>query len=130
MDNTVTTGSRDEQHTLKAKFSMQDVAHNDDFMNALTRGPYLWLGNQFTYNTGFFTFCNYIEKAVNATATDLPSKAGVGVEKALEGYAKWWKEVKLSGYCAGNLYPESNTTENFDCLTPATRALHSSPTRR
>lgn len=89
MDNTVTTGSRDKQHTLKAKFSTQEVAHNDNFMNALTRRHYLWLGNQFTYKTGFFTFCNYIEKAANATATDLPSEAGVGVEEALEGYAKW-----------------------------------------
>jgi hypothetical protein len=58
MDNILTTGSRDEQHALKARFSMQDVAHNDDFMNALAHGPYLWLGTQFSYGTGFFTFCD------------------------------------------------------------------------
>ncbi|KAI4633240.1 hypothetical protein J4E80_000603 [Alternaria sp. BMP 0032] len=116
MDDILSAGSRDEQHELKAKFGMQDVAHNDDFMNALARGPYLWLGNQFTYNTGFFTFCDYIENAVNATLNDLPSEAGVGVDKALEGYAEWWREVELPGYCAGDLYPEFNTTGNTDCF--------------
>ena len=116
MDSILTTGSRDEQYALKARFSMQDVAHNDDFMAALAHGPYLWLGNQFSYNTGFFTFCDYIENAVNATPTNLPSEAGVGLDKALEGYAKWWKETRLPNHCVSYEYPDFNTTDNTGCF--------------
>ncbi|KAG9190046.1 hypothetical protein G6011_08134 [Alternaria panax] len=95
---------------------MQEVAHNHDFMSALARGPYPWLGNQFSYNTSFFTFCNYIENALNAASTNLPSEDDVGVDKALEGYAKWWKEVKLPNYGAKDRYPESNTTNSTGCF--------------
>ncbi|CAI9630996.1 unnamed protein product [Alternaria burnsii] len=116
MDSILNTGSRDEQYALKAKFSMQDVAHNDDFMAALAHGPYLWLGNQFSYNTGFFTFSDYIENAVNATPSNLPSEAGVGLDKALEGYAKWWKETRLPNHCASYEYPDFNTTDNTGCF--------------
>ncbi|KAI5357330.1 putative peptidase S28, alpha/Beta hydrolase [Septoria linicola] len=115
MDNILTTGSADEQHALKAKFGMQDVEHNDDFMAALENGPWLWQGNQFYTNTGFFTWCDYIENAVNAT-TNIPGEDGVGVEKALEGYAKWWKEEELPDFCSAYGYPEFNSTNNTLCF--------------
>lgn len=116
MDNILTTGSADEQHALKAKFGMEDIVHNDDFMAALSKGPGLWLSVQFSYDGGFFTFCDYIEDAVNATVKDLPSESGVGLSKALEGYARWWKDVKLPDFCAKSGYPEFNNTNSTLCF--------------
>lgn len=68
----------------------------------LANGPYQWQGNQFYENTGFFTFCDYVEgvAGVNSThKTKLPGAAGVGLETALTGYANWIKNEFLPGYC-------------------------------
>jgi hypothetical protein len=126
MDEVLTTGSADEVLALKTKFGMQDVKHNDDFMAALENGPWLWQGNQFYRNTGFFDWCDYIENvhpsqtgsnATNATLptnVTIPGAAGVGLEKALDGYATWTKNDFLPGYCESFGYFSGEL--NTDCL--------------
>lgn len=104
MDDILMHGSDQEVHDLKAMFNMTGVEHNDDFMAALENGPWLWQGNQFYSNSGFFTWCDYIEDSVNKTGSAVAGPGGVGVEKALAGYAKWWTEVQLPGYCASYGY--------------------------
>lgn len=92
IDDVLTTGSDKEIHDLKAKFGMEDIEHSDDFGNALEWAPWLWQGNQFYYNSGFFLWCDYVENAVNETnPARIPGAEGVGLEKALDGFAKWSK---------------------------------------
>ncbi|PPJ55361.1 hypothetical protein CBER1_10067 [Cercospora berteroae] len=118
MDGVLMHGSTGEQRSLKTRFGMQDVEHNDDFMAALALGPWSWQDTQFYNDTGFWKWCDYIENAVNATARNIsiPGAEGVGLEKALDGYAAWWKDVKLPDFCASTYqYAEFNTTNNTRC---------------
>ena len=99
MDNVLTTGTPEEIHQLKSQFGMQEIEHNDDFMGALEWAPWLWQGNQFYYNSGFFTWCDFVENAVNETdPAKIPGAEGVGVEKALQGFANWSKWY-FPGWC-------------------------------
>ncbi|EGP89515.1 serine carboxypeptidase [Zymoseptoria tritici IPO323] len=119
MDNILINGTEDEAKELKALFGLQDVSHNDDFMAALENGPWLWQGNQFYNTSGFFTWCDYVEDSVNATGSSVAGPSGVGVEKALAGYAKWFKEVQLPGYCESyDYFHGENNTECFDTYNP------------
>lgn len=97
---------------MKAKFGLQSVTHNDDFMAALINGPAQWQSSYPAFPSGFFEWCDYVENAVNATT--LPGADGVGLTKALEGYATWTKEVLLPGYCEG--YGYFNGTLNTECF--------------
>ena len=116
MDNILLHGTADEVLALKSQFGLQDVEHNDDFMAALAAGPWQWQRNQFFTTGGFFQWCDYIENAENATAgsSPLPGPEGVGLEKALAGYARWWRDLVFPGYCAGMGYFKG--TYNIGCL--------------
>ena len=114
MDNVLMHGTAQEAHALKAMFKMESVEHNDDFMAALENAPFLWQDNQFYTNGGFFEWCDYVENAVNATPAELPGAEGVGLQKALAGYAKWWKEVEFPGFCEG--YGYFSGTYNTECF--------------
>lgn len=116
MDNILMHGTDQEVHDLKAMFNMTGVEHNDDFMAALENGPWLWQGNQFYANSGFFTWCDYIENSVNKTGSAVAGPEGVGVEKALAGYAKWWTEVQLPGYCASYGYDAWTADYDVGCF--------------
>lgn len=104
MDGILLNGTDKEIHDLKAKFGLEALQHSDDFMAALENGPWLWQGNQFYTGSGFFEWCDYIENSVNATGSAVAGPDGVGLEKALAGYAKWWKDVMFPGLCAGYGY--------------------------
>ncbi|GAB1739785.1 hypothetical protein NU219Hw_g4722t1 [Hortaea werneckii] len=118
MDDVLTNGSENEIHDLKTMFGLQNVTHNDDFMAALENGPWLWQGNQFyTGYSGFFQWCDYIENMINATDTTIrPGPEGVGLEKALAGYAEWTKSVLLPGYCEDYGYDVFNGSLNTYCF--------------
>lgn len=121
MDDVFTNGSKEEQQKLKAMFSMEAL-RADDIMAALENAPWLWQGNQFYTNTGFFDWCDYVENVQtkpNGTVNHtLPGEEGVGLEKALAGYARWWNEVELPGFCAnlGPNYPEWADPNTTLCL--------------
>lgn len=85
-------------------------------MEVLANGPYLWQSNDFYGNGGFFEWCDYIENSVNQTnSTLLPGSGGVGLTKALNGYATWTKNVMLPGYCeAYGYFTGEYNTECFD----------------
>jgi len=74
----------------------------------LEYGPWSWQSNQFhSINTLGFSpyhrFCDYVEGVyldTNFTGysqAELPDAKGVGVEKALEGYAQWVVDELLPG---------------------------------
>ena len=116
MDNILLNGTAQQQHDLKAKFGLETVEHNDDFMAALENGPWLWQGNQFYQTTGFYEWCDYVENSVNASSSTVAGPNGVGLEKALQGYADWTKNVFVPGYCAGYGYEEWQDTNSTACF--------------
>lgn len=71
---------------------------------ALAFGPIIFQNTQFffqdvygVYNP-FFLFCDYIENVEpGSTSTTLPGPGGVGVTKALAGYARWMTQQVLPG---------------------------------
>jgi hypothetical protein len=108
-------GTEAEKQAMKELFNMGGVEHYDDFAASLENGPWLWQGNQFYRTTGFFDWCDAVENVDNTTAAaDIPGANGVGVDKALKGYAKYWNESILPGFCAGYGYYEGDY--NVDCF--------------
>lgn len=87
-------------------------------MEVLANGPYLWQETQFYQNAGFFEWCDYIENSVNQTdKSKLPGAKGVGLETALEGYAKWTKTELLPNYCYNTYgYEEFKGVDNVACF--------------
>jgi len=89
-----------QKQNLKEKFGLGAIVHDDDFASALENGPWQWQGHDFRSGySSFFQFCDYVENAYapafpNAT---VPGEEGVGLCKALNGYAKWTKEVMFPG---------------------------------
>lgn len=80
---------------LKTKFGLAGVEHKDDFANVLENGPWTWQSNQFYSGySAFYYFCDSVENVGDLfpNATSVPGAEGVGLEKALDGYAKWISE--------------------------------------
>nr|CDP27866.1 Putative serine protease [Podospora anserina S mat+] len=65
----------------------------------------------------FYRFCDYVEGLypVEPNAT-VPGEDGVGLEKALEGYARYIKEDVVPGFCAKSGYPEWQDGNSTLCL--------------
>jgi hypothetical protein len=100
IDKILLLGSEDEKCKLKSKFLLEDLT-DVDFASALQNGPWSWQETQFyTYSvdgyTPYYQFCDYIENSWNTTGP-VPGPEGVGLEKALEGYANWFVNVELPG---------------------------------
>lgn len=114
VDSVLKNGTSEEQYDLKAMFGLQDLEHADDFASALENGPWLWQGNQFYYNEGFFEFCDAVENVTpNGT---VPGAEGVGLTKALAGYADWFNSTFLPGYCASYGYEVWQANNSIGCF--------------
>ncbi|GAB7359605.1 hypothetical protein MBLNU230_g6789t1 [Neophaeotheca triangularis] len=120
MDDIFTNGSPSEISALKTRFGVDSIEHVDDVMAFLEWGPWLWQNNQFYANGGFFEWCDYIENSVNASSNNLPGAEGVGLEKALSGYARWVQNELIPGFCedtygyySGDYNLECTNTYNF-----------------
>ncbi|KAF9773591.1 hypothetical protein IL306_008580 [Fusarium sp. DS 682] len=98
LDNIMLHGSANEIQKIKEDFGAPDLKHNDDFMNLLTYGPQTYQDSRY-YAT---RWCDWVENSINLTDTSkIPDEEGVGLEKALAGYARWTKEVLIPGRCEG-----------------------------
>lgn len=115
IDAILLNGTEAQITSLKTRFGLQDLKHNDDFAAALENGPWLWQSNQFYRSGGFFEFCDALEN-VSANSTSLPGADGVGLETALAGYANWFKNTFLPGYCAGYGYEDWSDDHSVACL--------------
>ncbi|MCJ1316208.1 hypothetical protein MMC15_001528 [Xylographa vitiligo] len=105
IDGVLTNGTKTQIQELKTMFGLQHVEHNDDFASALQNGPWLWQENSFTTGySGFFQFCDFVEGVANEDHPVDPGPSGVGLTKALAGYAKWMNTTLLPGYCANYGY--------------------------
>lgn len=99
VDNVFLHGTEEEKTELKARFGLGSLKHNDDFAQALEWGPWLWQSNSFYSGySGFYQFCDAIENVAAGAATT-PDANGVGLEKALSGYANWVNTTLIPGFC-------------------------------
>ncbi|KAK8022241.1 hypothetical protein PG993_013008 [Apiospora rasikravindrae] len=122
IDEILFHGTPEEKQALKDKFKLGDLG-DKDFGGALLNGPATWQGSQF-YTleqdgvVPLFQFCDYIENVFpNSTnATYILNQNGVGVEKALNGYAKWFVEVYLPDTCESYGLDGFNGTYNTECF--------------
>ncbi|KAK5714306.1 hypothetical protein LTR17_017237 [Elasticomyces elasticus] len=135
MDGVLNSGNESEIYELKDMFGLTNVTHNDDFMGVLENGPWQWQSNQFSSgkkcndiishlalisfpdpNGPFYEWCDAVEGVTNATnSTVRPGPEGVGLEKALAGYATWIKNF-IPGTCEASGYAEFNGTNNTYCF--------------
>ncbi|KAK0617504.1 serine carboxypeptidase S28-domain-containing protein [Immersiella caudata] len=124
VDDILGSGTPQEKIELKAKFKLNGLT-DADFASALEWGPWTWQENQFSsVNTRGFSpyhrFCDYIENAYlpsNGTiAKTLPGPKGVGLDKALDGYARWMINSMLPGFCEFYSPDAFSGKLNTDCL--------------
>ncbi|KAH7317225.1 peptidase S28 [Rhexocercosporidium sp. MPI-PUGE-AT-0058] len=99
IDNVLTTGTADQIYALKDSFGLGALEHNDDFASMLQNGPWAWQGNDFyTGYSTFYQWCDAVENAVPGSNVSTPA-SGVGLQKALAGYASWVKNSLVPWYC-------------------------------
>ncbi|KAF1961954.1 hypothetical protein CC80DRAFT_401871 [Byssothecium circinans] len=120
IDGVLLNGTAAQKKALKDKFKLGDL-EDTDFGGAIENGPWTWQGTQFYSEStvgfnAYYRFCDYIENVPPNSTNQVPGPEGVGVEKALEGYAKWFTEISLPGYCEGYGYDEFNGTYNTECF--------------
>ncbi|KAJ9157854.1 putative Serine peptidase [Pleurostoma richardsiae] len=108
VDKILMSDDETRKQKLKEKFGLGDVVHDDDFASVLQSGPWQWQTIDFRSGySGFYKFCDYIENAYEPAflnSTVIPGEEGVGLCKALNGFAKWTKEVMFPGACEGYGY--------------------------
>ncbi|CAK7197945.1 hypothetical protein SEUCBS139899_000596 [Sporothrix eucalyptigena] len=120
IDNILLHGSSSQKASLKAQFMLGDL-EDADFAKALAFGPIVYQQTQFFFQdyygySPYFLFCDYIENMWPGSGNALPGKNGVGVTKALAGYAKWFTTVVLPGLCQDLGYTDFQGTYNTGCL--------------
>ena len=136
MDNIWVNGTTEEIDRLKSIFGLPGF-EPVDIMAALKKGPARWQSLDFWRmkrarrgTLPFHRWCDYIEGAFttspNGTTCEptnfTSGPEGVGLTKALQGYAKWFTTYKLPGFCASYKYFDGKY--NTECLNSFN---HSSP---
>ncbi|KAL2265025.1 hypothetical protein VTJ83DRAFT_7535 [Remersonia thermophila] len=122
VDRILTRGTPRQKRELKEKFLLQDL-EDEDFAAALEWGPWQWQSTQFysakniSYGyTPYYRFCDYVENVWPNSTNKVPGPRGVGLAKALEGYAKWMRDELIPGFCESSGYPEWQGTHNTLCF--------------
>ncbi|KAI0480961.1 peptidase S28 [Xylariaceae sp. FL0804] len=117
VDATLLRGSPAAKRALKEPFGLADL-EDADFGAAIENGPWTWQSGQFYSQpldgyTPYYQFCDYVENAwPGSNVTAGPS--GVGLTRALAGYAKWFTELELPGLCES--YGYFSGANNTECL--------------
>ncbi|KAF3763262.1 hypothetical protein M406DRAFT_356989 [Cryphonectria parasitica EP155] len=107
VDSVLTSNDTAAIQSLKAKFALEDLEHNDDFAAVLEYGPWEWQEIQFYSGySPFYLFCDSVENVgyYFPDSTTVPGAEGVGLEKALDGYAAFIKNYIVDGACASYGY--------------------------
>jgi hypothetical protein len=85
--------------------------------SVLENGPWQEQSNNFYTASPLTAFCDRVE-GVQAGALQVPTSTGVGVAKALEGYAYWIREVYVPKTCQTYGYTDPLSIECFDTYNP------------
>lgn len=100
VDSVLLSNDTAAKNELKAKFGLEGLEHDDDFASVLENGPWQWQGNSFTTGySSFYQWCDAVENvgALFPNTSSVPGAEGVGLTKALDGYAKWIREEVVPG---------------------------------
>ncbi|KAH8895932.1 endoprotease endo-Pro [Thozetella sp. PMI_491] len=124
VDSVMRTGSDAEKQALKTRFGFGGLDHDDDFGSTLQNGLWAWQGHSVSSGySSFYQFCDYVENMWPNSNNREPGAHGVGLEKALVGYAKWTNELLIPGgkyYLAATSACESygywTGEDNIDCF--------------
>ncbi|SPQ26465.1 40fb040e-439d-4494-9381-05300f302a92 [Thermothielavioides terrestris] len=120
IDFVLTFGSPQQKADLKNKFMLGDL-EDADFASAIESGPWQWQSGQF-YSittlgyTPYYRFCDYIENVWPNSTNKVPGPWGVGLSKALDGYAKYFTEEVLPGACESSGYDDWKGKYNTRCF--------------
>ncbi|KAG9242909.1 serine carboxypeptidase S28-domain-containing protein [Calycina marina] len=108
VDNILKKGTAAEVTALKIMFGFEALEHAGDFGNVLQSGPWNWQDQEaYTGYSGFQLWCDYVENIFEANSTGIPGAAGVGLQKALAGYADYIRpEDNGKDVCTGYGYAE------------------------
>ncbi|KAF3071047.1 putative serine protease K12H4.7 [Daldinia childiae] len=129
VDFVLLSGSPKEKAKLKSKFKLGNLK-DADFAAALENGPWTWQSGQFYSTTTlgynpYYRFCDYIENVWPTSTNPVPGPKGVGLAKALDGYAKWFTEVELPGTCESyGYFKGENNTDCFQSLNASNPIYH------
>ncbi|CAK7212297.1 hypothetical protein SBRCBS47491_001415 [Sporothrix bragantina] len=130
IDNILLHGTSQQKADLKAPFLLSDLV-DADFAKALSFGPIVYQQTQFFLQSlygysPYYMFCDYIENMWPGSGQTLPGASGVGVTKALAGYAKWFSTVVLPDLCQELGYTDFQGIYNTGCLQNlnATNAMY------
>ncbi|TQS36050.1 hypothetical protein Golomagni_03509 [Golovinomyces magnicellulatus] len=120
LDDLMIHGNKSDKYAMKERFGLESVEHDDDFMSVLQNGPWSWQMNSFTTGySDFYKFCDAIEN-VQVGSDITPDENGVGLEKALSGYANCQdygysdslETACMDTYNASNLIYTDHTVNN------------------
>jgi len=120
VDKVLGNGTAAQITALKSMFGLESVKSAADFGAVLENGPWSWQEDSFTTGySEFFQWCDAVE-GVEAGAAVVPGPEGVGLTKALAGYASFINSTILPGYCNSYGYPNASLTETacFDTYNP------------
>ncbi|EFQ31491.1 serine carboxypeptidase S28 [Colletotrichum graminicola] len=119
VDTVLNNGTKDEIYALKKKFLMQDLPHDDDFASALSSPLGLWQSiQQYDGYSEFYQMCDTVEGvAGNATSgnSTAPGPDGVGLPKALDNLAAWWRANMIKNVCASYRYKDWQDPMSVAC---------------
>ncbi|KAH8886065.1 endoprotease endo-Pro [Thozetella sp. PMI_491] len=108
VDGILKNGTADAKQAIKNKFGLGGVVHDGDFASALESAAWQWQATDFTTGySGFYQFCDYVENMFPNVTTPAPGPEGVGLCKALNGFARWSKEF---------LAPDNSCGEGSNCF--------------
>ncbi|KAG6157500.1 hypothetical protein E4U51_008044 [Claviceps purpurea] len=123
IDKVLASGDAKAGNNLKKQFGLETFANND-FGWALNTGVEYWQSLPFkqTWHNPFYDFCDYIEnvfpeaKNNSKSHTQLPGPEGVGLNKALHGFARWSNEVLVPNYCSYFPYWQNQGNYSLECF--------------
>ncbi|KAK2023603.1 serine carboxypeptidase S28 [Colletotrichum zoysiae] len=119
VDTVLTKGTSDDIYALKKKFGMQDVLHDDDFASALSSPLGYWQSiQQYSGYSDFYAMCDTVEGVAGNAATrnsTAPGPDGVGLTKALDNFAAWWRAEMITGVCASYGYEDWQDPSSMAC---------------
>ncbi|KAK4173910.1 putative serine protease [Triangularia setosa] len=121
VDGVLNEGTVEEKEGLKGMFGLGRLS-DEDFAAELSWGLASLQMTQFYSEkilgySPFYRFCDYVEGtypvSVNAT---VPGEEGVGLQKALDGYARYIKDDVIPGFCARSGYDEWQDENSTLCF--------------
>ncbi|KAK0619056.1 putative serine peptidase [Immersiella caudata] len=99
VDNVIESKNETAIHELKDMFGLATVEYHDDFAAAVGGITAKWQGIQrYSNYSEFFQMCDSIEGVRPVNWSNI-SADGVGLEKALANFARWYKHEELPGLC-------------------------------